>query len=1324
MILLYHKVHPEAKSLWWVDCDRFHRHLLTLRSRKVVYLDDYDRSDPQQVVITFDGIYRNVLEYAAPLLEKFGYPYELFLSGAHVGKDNEFDAVEPPASFCNEAELAELVARGGRLQWHSWSHTNLKEATDSEMIRRELTVPDSLRSLDPAGFRWFAYPHGDFNDAVVAETKRCFTGGLSCVQGSSEDRFTWNRLTVTSETDIRPRPLVSVIIASYNYGRYLAEAVESVVGQSQLPDEILIVDDASDDETSDVGRIFAQRHPELIRFHRNERNLGIVENFNRAVAATSGDYVCILGADNRMRGDYVEQLAGCLDRNAQAAVAYSDFALFGSRARLLYGQFPMERRGRIIADTFYEIVFPDFTAAARDSLKTGNFIHGSSMFRRNAFEAVGGYVVESERPEDHSLFLRMVRAGWSAVRCGQPLLEYRQHSREQANVQHTAGRMAEFYRERSDELERQLDQAIAWAKSLDQDVAHARQAHSALHDAHQKIVDRARSLEVDLGRVATEHAEVVARAGMLEQELATAKRRLDDVLSSRSWRITAPLRVLAASVRQKRVIASARAIAARSARSGYRRLPLSDESKRKLKSWLFTSFPRLFRTTVAFQQWQAFQKESVLLRSVSFDRPSPARALGSTSTAGALQVPKHPDASYPPQWDHPLPAANGYWEWSDYAAIRQHVTEGERRLRESENVEPCAILDFPDGELGRHIEQLAFPATPNPAVTLLIPTYGNLKYTVECLTSILASPPRVSYEVLIADDASTDGTPERLADVPNLRLLSNTENLNFLGNVNRALPHVRGKYVVLLNNDVQACAGWLDNMVAAVERNERVGAVGPCIVYPSGHLQEAGCAFRPDCTSEMVGLGQSASLPQFSYPRQVDYSSGACLLVRTQLFRDVGGFSPEFSPAYCEDTDLCLKLRAAGFTVTYEPKARVVHHLSKTTASQDQARKLSLVGRNLDRFARKWQATIDAVSDVRIICFYLPQFHAIPENDRWWGRGFTEWRNVAKAKPNFVGHYQPRQPADLGYYDLHAADVMDRQAELARRYGIGGFCYYYYRFAGKRLLEMPLERLIKTGKPDLPFCLCWANENWTRRWDGQDQEILMAQRHSHDDDTAVIVDLIRYMRLPHYIRIHGKPLLVVYRVDLFPDFKQTSATWRRVCHEHGLGEIYLAMVESFDMVFNPTHPSKYGCDAAIEFPPHGMSASRAPSGQVLNPNFSGQVADYRELAVRYCLRPPVPYTRLRGIMPGWDNTARRQNNSFCFENSTPGAFQAWAESIIDQTRNLRCGDERIVFVNAWNEWAEGAYLEPDLRFGHGYLEAIKNAKDSALLKRRSRYMLG
>jgi len=509
--------------------------------------------------------------------------------------------------------------------------------------------------------------------------------------------------------------------------------------------------------------------------------------------------------------------------------------------------------------------------------------------------------------------------------------------------------------------------------------------------------------------------------------------------------------------------------------------------------------------------------------------------------------------------------------------------------------------------------------------------------------------------------------------------------------------------------------GWLSALVAAFESEENVGAVGPKFVYPNGRLQEAGAGINPDGTSKMIGLFDDPSLPRYNYRREVDYCSGACLMVETARFHQMGGFAETFAPAYSEDSELCLRLRHVGLKILYEPASTVVHHLSKTTAAIDESFKMRAAAINQQKLVTRWQETIDRLNDVRMLAFYLPQFHPIPENDRWWGGGFTEWRNVTKATPNYVGHYQPRRPAELGYYDLRLPDVMEAQAALARRYGVSGFCYYYYWFAGHRLLERPLEQMLASGKPDLPFCLCWANENWTRRWDGENHNVLIGQRHSPEDDIAVITDLCRYFRAPNYIRIGGRPLLLVYRVRLFPDFRATVERWRRHCRENGIGELYVATVEAFDQVANLEPPERWGCDAGVEFPPHGFGSARKPTSQILNPRYEGTIDDYVELVHRYLDRPVPGYRRFRGVMAGWDNTPRRQNNSLVFENATPGAFQAWLEAAIAETREQAHGDERIVFINAWNEWAERAYLEPDARFGHTWLEAVRNARDAQRL---------
>ncbi len=366
----------------------------------------------------------------------------------------------------------------------------------------------------------------------------------------------------------------------------------------------------------------------------------------------------------------------------------------------------------------------------------------------------------------------------------------------------------------------------------------------------------------------------------------------------------------------------------------------------------------------------------------------------------------------------------------------------------------------------------------------------------------------------------------------------------------------------------------------------------------------------------------------------------------------------------------------------------------------------------------------DPVGLVRSLAFYLPQYHPIPENDEWWGAGFTEWRNVVGAKPLFKGHYQPHLPADLGFYDLRVPETREAQADLARAHGLTGFCYYHYWFNGRRLLNRPFDEVLATRRPQFPFCLCWANENWTRRWDGLERDILLSQEYSLEDDRAHIAHLLPAFADDRYIKIDGRPLFLVYRTSSLPDPARTAEIWRESGRRAGFPDLYLVRVESHGP---DVDPAKIGFDAAVEFAPHWRwlpSAIRRrerwdgvarfynqlqKAGLMSSAYRHHRIYSYAALSERMRAKPPVPYTRFRCATPGWDNSPRRQRDANIFDGSTPELYGRWLEALVQDTLARQRGDERIVFVNAWNEWAEGNHLEPDRRWGRAYLEATARA---------------
>ena len=361
------------------------------------------------------------------------------------------------------------------------------------------------------------------------------------------------------------------------------------------------------------------------------------------------------------------------------------------------------------------------------------------------------------------------------------------------------------------------------------------------------------------------------------------------------------------------------------------------------------------------------------------------------------------------------------------------------------------------------------------------------------------------------------------------------------------------------------------------------------------------------------------------------------------------------------------------------------------------------------------------MNNIRPLAFYLPQFHPIPENDAWWGKGFTEWTNVVKSKPRFKGHYQPHLPADLGFYDLRLIDTMEEQAALAKKHGIYGFIYYHYWFNGKQVLDYPVKNMIAQKKPDFPFMLCWANENWSRNWDGGFDKLLLHQEYNIADDRQHMEYLCRNVfNDERYIKIEGKPVFAVYKTELFPAAAASAACWHEVCVKEGFSGIYLLKVES---LVDRVPPKDIGFDAAVEFQPEWINlpspVKSTPLEKLLdrlhlrkgNPN-NDKIFEYKELVEKAIEKKTASYKTFPGVTPMWDNTARRATGAHIFKNSTPALYGEWLDHIVKNFKPFSAA-ENFIFINAWNEWAEGNHLEPCQKWGKQYLEMTKKALSNA-----------
>ena len=362
-------------------------------------------------------------------------------------------------------------------------------------------------------------------------------------------------------------------------------------------------------------------------------------------------------------------------------------------------------------------------------------------------------------------------------------------------------------------------------------------------------------------------------------------------------------------------------------------------------------------------------------------------------------------------------------------------------------------------------------------------------------------------------------------------------------------------------------------------------------------------------------------------------------------------------------------------------------------------------------YYKEYKQFIDCDSDVDLIAYYLTQFYPNEKNDKWWGKGTTEWNNVNSAVPQFCGHYQPRKPGELGYYDLRIKENFARQIDLAKNYGINVFCYYYYWFDEERLLDFPLNMFLRNKDLNINFCYCWANENWTRRFSGTDDDVLMKITNTEDNYKRFIADVENDFLDNRYYCIKGKPILLIYRPSLIPNPTEVIKYWRKHIKDKIGKDIYLVAVQEKNTKINW---EEIGFDAETEFQPKQIQhycKNIVKKVKPLRKDFSGNIYDYSDMVKnkKYVIKDNTNKKVYPAVMPMWDNTARRNFRGTIFHNSSPKLYFEWLKDVIKRLKDRKDLDKKIVFINAWNEWGEGAYLEPDEYYGYAYLEATHDA---------------
>jgi len=595
-----------------------------------------------------------------------------------------------------------------------------------------------------------------------------------------------------------------------------------------------------------------------------------------------------------------------------------------------------------------------------------------------------------------------------------------------------------------------------------------------------------------------------------------------------------------------------------------------------------------------------------------------------------------------------------------------------------------------------------------PSVTALIPFFKGEEILVNLIKSLKKQGYKKLDIVVLCDDPKFSP----VSTISGVTYVKNSSNYGFLRNVNNGIKYAKGDYIFLLNSDIELVDECLYQLASVSKYINDKDIISPILLYPNGYLQEAGgnVSSSGEITNLGYGIKLKPSKNQGIRFHEVDHVSGAALFFKNtkkEIFNDA------YHPAYCEDLDFCFETRKSGGKVYSVTTAYAYHTLSASYGNSglDHLKKLTLINKNIEIFSRNWKNELSNINKVDVIAMYLPQFHSDQINNKVWGLGFTEWNQIAKCNSIVSGQAAPLIPSTLGFYNLEDFKSMLSQWEIAKKYGVNGFCLYHYRFSHKEVaLTIPLENLIKNNS-DIRFMLCWANENWTKSWDGLESEVILKQDYSLDTLRSFAQDFKIALKCKNYIRnSEGRPLLSIYRMSPLKDLKLIEEFKKILFDVTGENPLLMGML-SMDLANRDVFSNEYkDVDYWIEFPPQGFGVRKEQKINAANGEpFKGFVYDYEETIKKQI--STLPSTKIiPGCFTDWDNTPRRGNSSTFFLGSTATLFTGYLESQIQKARYFLPPNQRYVFINAWNEWAESAVLEPNQSNQYSYLQAVLLAK--------------